>query len=192
MKLREHTIWLCGEHVLLRPMTEYDWGILLRWNSDPELLYYSEGDDVQSYSLEEIQGIYRGVSQAAFCFIAEVDSQPIGEGWLQKMNLQRILQQYPGQDCRRIDLMIGEKAWWGKGIGSEMIRLLTKFAFEQENADLVFGVGIADYNPRSLKAFQKVGFQIVETIEQPPGNKARYGYDVLLTRDHYETLRLRP
>jgi len=39
MKLREHTIWLCGEHVLLRPMTEYDWDSLLLWNSDPEVLY---------------------------------------------------------------------------------------------------------------------------------------------------------
>ena len=48
MKLREHTITLGSEKVILRPMTEADWDILLKWNSDPQVLYYSEGDDVQA------------------------------------------------------------------------------------------------------------------------------------------------
>jgi RimJ/RimL family protein N-acetyltransferase len=78
MKLREHTITLRSERVVLRPMTEDDWDILLKWNSDPQVLYYSEGDDVQAYSFEDIQGIYRGVSQSAFCFVAEVNHNPPG------------------------------------------------------------------------------------------------------------------
>jgi len=170
---------------MLRPMTEDDWDILLKWNSDPEVLYYSEGDDVQSYNLEEIQGIYRGTSQTAFCFIVEIKGVPVGESWLQQMNYPRILQKYPGRDCRRIDLMIGEKTLWGKGLGSEIIRLLVGFAFEQEKADLIFGCEIADYNSRSLKAFQKVGFRIVDAIQQPPGSKAYVSYDVLLSRGEY-------
>ncbi len=185
MKILPHNVILRGEKVTLRPMTEADWDILLKWNSDPEVLYYSEGDDVQSYNLEEIQGIYRGVSQTAFCFIAEVNERPVGEGWLQQMNYPRILQKYPGRDCRRIDLMIGEKTLWGKGLGSEIIRLLVDFAFEQEKADLVFGCEVADYNPRSLRAFQKVGFGVVETIQHPSGSKARISYDVRLSREEY-------
>jgi RimJ/RimL family protein N-acetyltransferase len=43
-----------GENIKLRPMTEDDWDVLLKWNSDPEVLYYSEGNDVTSYNLEEI------------------------------------------------------------------------------------------------------------------------------------------
>jgi len=189
MKLRKHPITLKSEKVVLRPMTESDWDILLKWNSDAEVLYYSEGDDVQAYSLEDIQGIYRGVSQAAFCFIAEVDGCPVGEGWLQQMNLPRILQKYPNQDIRRIDLMIGEKDFWGRGIGTEMIRLQTEFAFEQEHADRIFGCSIADYNPRSLKAFQKVGYTIVDTLEEPAGRKARFCYDVSLTHNQYKMIR---
>jgi aminoglycoside 6'-N-acetyltransferase len=134
MKLRSHTVVLRGPHVVLRPMTEHDWPILLKWNTDPQVLYFAEGDDVSAYTLEQIQEIYRTVSQSAFCFVAEVDHQPVGEGWLQAMNLARILTRYPGQDCRRIDLMIGEKAWWGRGLGTEMIELLTAFAFLTETA----------------------------------------------------------
>ena len=99
-------------------MTEDDWDILLKWNSDPEVLYYSEGDNITSRNLEEVQGIYRWVSQTAFCFMIEVGGMPIGECWLQRMNLERILEKYPNADCRRIDLMIGEKAFWGQGLGA--------------------------------------------------------------------------
>ena len=190
MKLREHFITLKSEKVVLRPMTERDWDILLKWNSDSEVLYYSEGDDVQAYRLEDIQGIYRCTSQTAFCFIAAVDNWPVGEGWLQKMNLPMIIQKYPDLDCRRIDLMIGEKDFWGKGIGTEMIRLLTEFAFEQEHADRVFGCAIADYNPRSLRAFQKVGYQILDRHEEPAGSKARFCYDLSLTVGQYEMIRI--
>jgi aminoglycoside 6'-N-acetyltransferase len=182
MELKTHSITLRGERLMLRPLTEQDWDTLLRWNSDPEVLYYAEGDDVSSYPLEDVQAIYRGVSQDAFCFMAELDGRPFGEGWLQRMNLDRILQKYPGLDCRRIDLMIGEKSLWGKGLGTEMIRLLTDFAFARERADAVFGCDIADYNPRSLRAFLKVGYQIDAVITRPPGGKARCGYDVVVQR----------
>ena len=52
-------------------MTENDWDILLKWNSDPDVLYFAEGDDVNSYTLEQVQQIYRGVSQKAFCFMRD-------------------------------------------------------------------------------------------------------------------------
>jgi RimJ/RimL family protein N-acetyltransferase len=164
-------------------MTEDDWAILLKWNRDPEVLYYAEGENILEHSLEEVQEIYRSVSQTAFCFIIEYNSAPVGECWLQRMNLERILRQYPGLDCRRIDLMIGEKVVWGRGIGTEVVQLLTTFGFESERADVLFGCDVADYNVGSLRVFQKAGFAICAKIEQPPDNKARYRYDLLLTRE---------
>ena len=180
MRLRSHDITLVGEHVTLRPMTEHGWDTLLAWNNDPEVLRYTEGDDVSGYDLAQVQQIYRTVSQHAYCFMAELDHRPIGECWLQEMNLERIRRMYPDRDCRRIDLMIGEKADRGRGFGSEMIRLLTTFAFAREHADSVFGCDIADYNVASLKAFQKAGYRVAERIEQPPGRRARYCWDLTI------------
>ena len=99
--IRVHEVLLTGDRVVLRPMTESDWDVLLRWCSDPEVLWFSEGDDVTSRPLDDVQMIYRRVSQSAYCFIIEVDGQPIGECWLQAMNLERVLSRYRGQDCRR-------------------------------------------------------------------------------------------
>ena len=100
-------------------MTEPDWDVILAWNNDPDVLYFSEGDDVRSRTLDEVHRIYRSVCSRAFCFIIEYEDRPIGECWLQEMNLQRIFKRYPGRDLRRIDIAIGEPQRWGRGLGTE-------------------------------------------------------------------------
>ena len=180
--LREHNITLRGERLVLRPMTENDWDIVQRWESDPEVLYYFDGDWIEERELETTQMIYRGVSRTAFNFIAELDGAPVGVCWLQKMNLERILKHFPGRDLRRIDLAIGEKSLWGEGLGTEIIRVLTEFGFEREHADAIFGCSIADYNPRSRRAFEKNGYTLFQETPQPEGHKARGEYDVVRWR----------
>ena len=101
------------------------------------------------------------------------------------MNLERLLVRYSGLDVRRIDLMIGEKNLWGRGLGTEVVGLLTSFGFEVEEADVIFGCEIADYNPRSLRAFQKNGYEVESELPQAEGSKARFRYDVTLSRERY-------
>ncbi|HHV78308.1 MAG TPA: GNAT family N-acetyltransferase [Firmicutes bacterium] len=163
MLLRQHNVVLegvtpLGAIVRLRPITEGDWPYLEKWNSDPEVLYFSEGNDIKSWSPEEVRSIYRTVSQHAFRFIIEYQGKPVGECWLQEMNLEEINAKYPRQDVRRTQIMIDEKNYWGMGIGSTAIRLLTEFAFISQGVDLIYIPGIADYNTRSMTAFQKTGF----------------------------------
>src|SRR5215475_10554686 len=166
MRLKEHGITLHGNQVTLRPMTENDWDVLLKWNSDPAVLYYSEGSDVKSYDLEQVQGMYRDVSQNALCFIIEFNGQAVGKCWLQRMNIERLLKRYSGKDCRRIDLMIGEKRLWGQGLGTDTIRTLSKYGFEEEGADMIFGL-VGDYNLRSISAFKRAGYEVDGEIEEP-------------------------
>jgi RimJ/RimL family protein N-acetyltransferase len=187
MLLRPHRIVLQGEFVSLRPLTEEDWELLLAWNSNPDLLYFTEGDDVSAYDLETVQLIYRTVSQKAFCFMIELNGQPIGEGWLQELNLERIQAQHPSKDCRRIDLMIGEKQLWGGGLGTDTIRTLTRFGFESERADLIFGL-VSDYNERSRRAFQRVGYEIDAEIPEPPGMKAKFTYDLVISQTKWNAI----
>lgn len=190
MLLREHDVTLHGALVTLRPMTEDDWALLAAWNSDPEVLYFSEGDDVTAYDLDTVQFIYRSVSQNATSFIIEYGDQPVGEGWLQRMNMRRILAKYPAEDCRRVDLMIGEKHFWGKGLGTDTIRTLTRFGFESEKADRIFGL-VSDYNERSWRTFQRVGFIVDEEVPEPPGMKAKISYDLMITRARWQAVNRR-
>ena len=186
--LRQHDVRLSDGPLILRPMTEGDWDILLKWNNDPEVLYYCEGANVTSRPLAEVQEIYRGVSQHAFTFVSELDGRPIGECWLQKMNLERILSRYPKKmDLRRIDLAIGEKEFWDQGWGTRIIALLIQFGFQECNADAIFGCDVGDYNPRSRRAFEKNGYVIDQMILQEPGQKSKEVYDMILTHQRYES-----
>ncbi|MCC6446055.1 MAG: GNAT family N-acetyltransferase [Armatimonadetes bacterium] len=185
MEFRQHSYRLCDGELVLRPFTEADWESLHRWNNDPEVLYYAEGGDVTHRDMADVRHLYTSASQAALCFIIECEGAAIGEGWLQAMNLDRYLHGFPGKGCRRIDLMIGEKAFWGRGIGTRVIRLLSAFAFAQ-NADILFGCDVADYNPRSLRAFEKAGYIVYATIPQPSGSKAGVCYDLMLRREDYD------
>jgi RimJ/RimL family protein N-acetyltransferase len=157
-------------------------GTLLAWNNDPEILRYTEGDGVIGYDLADVQQIYRGVSQNAYCFMAEIERRPFGECWLQHMNVERIVKQHQNEDCRRIDLMIGDKRYWRRGFGTEMIGLLTAFAFTWERADVIFGCEIADYNVASIRAFQKAGYTVVAKIKQPAESCAKYRGDLATKR----------
>lgn len=183
--IRDHRIKLIGERLVLRPMTEGDWDVLLRWNNDPDVLYWFEGYDVDSRSLDQVQRIYRGMSQKAFMFIGEYQDQSIAECWLQEMNLDYILEAHPGLDVRRIDLGIGKKALWGQGLGTEIIGLLTRFGFAEEGADMIFGPGIRDDNIRSLRAFAKNGYRQSTKRECEPDAKSRYEIDVAISREEW-------
>ncbi len=182
-RMREHTVVLRDGDLILRPMTENDWGLVLRINNDPALGYFTEGDDWHECTLDEVQRIYRSISQKAFMFVIQHEGHPIGECWLQQMNLVRLLDRYPGLDCRRIDLAIADKDRRGCGLGSRAIRLLVQFGFEQERADAIFACDVWDYNLASKRAFEKAGFAVVGVTEAEPGAKGRSKYDLAVFRE---------
>jgi len=194
LNIREHTITLKGEKVVLRPITEYDWDIIWQWNYNPDTLFFSEGRSLIKFSPSQIQEAYRHLSKEAFGFIIDVATKsafklnkeeriPIGDCWLQKVNAERILRNHPIKRCRCIDLLIGNTEFFNPKFSIDAIRALTKFGFDKENADIIFGCDIPDNNKQSLKAFQEAGYQIYDKIIQAPHKKYRYTYDVFLVKE---------
>ena len=191
--IKPHHVTLCSEsegmEIVLRPLTDADLPDLYRWNADPEVLYWAEGDDIEAYSPEDVEGIYGWISQESFCFAIEVDGLTVGECWLQKMNLPNVLALYAeNTDVRRIDMSIGEKSYWGKGIGTLFIGMLVKHAFECEQVD-VLHCFCEDYNIRSRRVWEKNGFTLVLTEEIPQPSKGKLQYHWRLTRDEYNERR---
>ncbi len=178
MRVRRHDVTLRAGAVNLRPLTEGDWGLVLGWWNDAEIAYFSDSNE-GAYSLAQVQGIVRGISRTAFCFVIEFEGRPVGECWLQQMNMERILRRYPGLDCRRIDIEI-QKDHWGRGIGSTAIGLLVGFGFETEGADAIFAMDVAGDNPGSRRAFEKAGFELYDTVEQPAGARASLSHDLVI------------
>ena len=89
------------------------------------------------------------------------------------------------KDCRPIDLIIGEKDYWNKGIGSEVIGMLTRFGFEDEHADAIFGI-VYGHNPRSRRAFEKNGYTLYQELASD-SPKADVEWDLMITRETFES-----
>ncbi len=88
-------------------------------------------------------------------------------------------------DVRRIDMAIGEKAYWGKGIGSEFIPMLVDFAFTSENVD-VLHCFCEDYNVRSRRMWEKCGFTLVLSEELPQPQKGKLQLHFRLTKEEVQ------
>lgn len=197
--IHTHDITLYGGRdiaIVLRPLCDAHLPYLYRWNADPEVLYWTEGDTDDrdlSYPPEAVHQIYGGVSQAAHCFLIEADGVPIGECWLQQMNLPDVRAMYPPAcDVRRIDMAIGEKAYWNRGIGTQMVRMLVDFAFNGEHVD-VLHCFCEDYNHRSRRVWEKNGFTHVLAEPLPQPQKGQWQYHYRLTRQEFiARRRIRP
>ncbi len=77
--------------------------------------------------------------------------------------------------CRRASfgILIGDKAAWGKGYGSEATRLMLRHAFETLNLNRVW-LHVYEYNQRGIRAYEKVGFRREGVLRQDTFRDGRY------------------
>lgn len=54
---------------------------------------------------------------------------------------------------------LGDKSYWGKGYGSDAVRLALRYAFAELNLYRV-SLEVFEYNQRAVRAYQKAGFTI--------------------------------
>lgn len=187
--IKTHDITLYGGNdtykIVLRPLSDEHLPYLYKWNSDAEVLYWTEGDDVEGYPPEVVHKIYGGSQEECLYFAIEVNGEIVGECWLQKMNLPNVKALYADNtDVRRIDMSIGEKDYWGKGIGTLFIGMLVKYAFESEQVDVLHCL-CEDYNIRSCRVWEKNGFTLALTEEIPQPSKGKLQCHWRLTKDEY-------
>jgi len=189
--IKTHDIILYGKingyNIVLKPLCDEYLPFLYKWNADSEVLYWTEGgeDIVRSYDKETVHDIYGGVSQNNPCFLIEINDKPIGECWLQRMNLPEVKAMYDDSvDVRRIDMAIGEKDYWNKGLGTKFVGMLIEYAFNVEKVD-VLHCFCEDYNIRSRRVWEKNGFKLIlsEPLEQP--QKGQIQHHFRLTRDEF-------
>jgi len=86
-------------------------------------------------------------------------------------------------------IMMGEKQYWGKGIGSESSMLLLKFAFYERNFERIWA-HILESNIGSLKMFEKCGYKSEGLLRNSVYKNGRYQNQVVMSilRDEFDIL----
>jgi len=58
-----------------------------------------------------------------------------------------------------VGIGIGERDYWGKGYGTDAMKLCVRFSFMELGAHRV-SLGLFEYNPRALRSYEKAGFRL--------------------------------
>lgn len=58
-----------------------------------------------------------------------------------------------------VGIAIGERELWGKGYGTDAMRVIVRYAFTELNLHRV-SLDVFEYNPRAIRSYEKVGFKI--------------------------------
>ena len=69
--------------------------------------------------------------------------------------------------------MIGDKTEWGKGYGTQAIRLFVDYLFKEVNLHRVF-LRVYETNPAGIRCYEKVGFQHEGTQREAIFKHGRY------------------
>jgi len=141
-----------GPGVVLRPLRREDLRRLREWFKDTEMVRLSFGLSGDDPVLEQIARDYMkelAGRLASAVAIETLDGRHIGFiRWTIK-----------GDDSRvaRLGIMIGERRYWGGGLGTEALRLFIRYLFEKKAIETI-DLDTAEFNERALHCFEKCGF----------------------------------
>jgi RimJ/RimL family protein N-acetyltransferase len=77
-----------------------------------------------------------------------------------------------------VGIGIGERDSWGKGYGTDAMRLILRYAFDELNLHRV-SLGVFEFNPRAQRSYEKAGFK-VEGRERGAIHRDGKRWDVIL------------
>ena len=178
---------LTGKLVALRAFERDDMRLLHEWQNDEELMRLARSFPDHTISLEAVIARYdkavKGESFADRDYIIQEKSsgKPIGWGGIS-------IQQWTRRaTAGEIGLAIAEKAYRAKGLGTEVVGLLLREAFEQLNLHRVGWWTYAE-NEGSLALARKMGFREEGRVRDSVFFDNRYHDSIVLglLKDDYE------
>ncbi|GAA5345117.1 UDP-4-amino-4,6-dideoxy-N-acetyl-beta-L-altrosamine N-acetyltransferase [Planifilum fimeticola] len=142
------------ERIRLRKMTTEDAAIYHKWRNDPDVMR-TTAPLLDVYRMEEteefVQQVILGSPSSKCYFMIEKQSEkPIGV--ISLINID-----YKNRNAECI-IDIGEKAAWGKGYGTEAMKLLLDYGFLEMNLHRI-SLRVFSFNSRAIKLYEKLGFQ---------------------------------
>ena len=146
---------IIGERIRFRAAEASDLPIFTAWLNDPEVRY---GISIfLPMSLDEEQRWYSKVfdrPKEERPFVIEANTPA---GWQMIGNCALFDIDWVARGAE-LGIMIGEKAFWNQGYGTESVRLLCRVGFAQYNLNRVY-LRVLRTNPRAVRSYEKAGFQ---------------------------------
>ena len=144
-----------GERIYLKKLTilnateEY-----CGWLNDPEVNIYLE---TRECTTDDLKKYIKKKSEQKNCLFLGIywkeNDKHIGTIKLEPIDYKK--------SAATMGIMIGDKNYWGKGVGGEAVNLLTNYAFQQLGLKEM-NLGVMATNQRALRLYEKCGFKVYE------------------------------
>jgi diamine N-acetyltransferase len=182
--------YLYGERIRLRAVEKEDIPTFLRWINDVDvtenLVLITPWSHTQEERWYEAM-LKRHIAEHALVIEVKVDEDeqiyyPIG-------NCQFIDINWRNRSAE-VGIMIGEKSYWGKGFGTEVMRVLLTHGFNSLNLNRIWLRVIAE-NRRGIRAYEKAGFVHEGIFRQDEYRQGKYHdvYIMSVLKDEWENNR---
>jgi len=146
-----------GELVRLSAMDADEIGTSFsRWSRDSEFRRLLDSGAAQTFSQKD----------AKKWLEKELDEQSIDQHWfsIRKLDDDALLgdidlyvDDWPARDTY-VGLGIGRRDFWGKGYGTDAMKVIMRYAFAKVNLKRVT-LTVFEYNPRAIRSYEKAGFR---------------------------------
>ncbi|MEX2228162.1 MAG: GNAT family protein [Dehalococcoidia bacterium] len=143
---------IAGPRMHLRPIAEVDLPDIVRWLTDPDVVRYY-GDPPASLERARTDYLEPDVNPT-WRFVIELEGRGVGE--------IQYYHAYAGADytwSAGIDIFIGEPDARDRGVGTEAIRTMLAFLFEQKHVHRVT-IDPEVANARGIRCYEKAGFRL--------------------------------
>jgi len=152
--MTEHKAYLRGSKVYLRPLERADLNeTYLGWLNDHEVTRYLEAGAFPE-TMQDLEKFYQGVtgsrSEVIFAIADSKSHRHVGNVKLGPINWVHRRAMF--------GIMIGEKKFWGRGIGKEATRLVVEYGFQRLNLNRI-GLGVLAAHEAAIRCYQAVGFK---------------------------------
>jgi RimJ/RimL family protein N-acetyltransferase len=127
-----------------------------RWQRDSEYFRLLASEASYPYSVRAIKSwIEKDVEKdppsfSLFLIRTLEDNRLIGETGLDAVR--------DGRGDTFVGIGIGEREYWGKGYGTDAMRIILRYAFMELNLHRV-SLDVFEYNPRAIRSYEKAGFK---------------------------------
>jgi FMN-dependent NADH-azoreductase/GNAT superfamily N-acetyltransferase len=151
--------------ILIRDFSESDLPLMLKWLTDERVLEYYEGRDA-NYTPETLAEDYLGELPGGFRVIFEYEGAPIGYGQAYRLSGDMFDEyDYPetGRAVFAMDQFIGEPEYWGRGIGTAILKLMCAYLKDERGAERIL-LDPHKRNGRAIRAYEKAGFRIIKSL----------------------------
>lgn len=165
---------IIGEHINLRALQRQDRNKVLEWVNNPEIKKLIGGIFPISEIEHEKWFESRVLDPINKLFAIELSQNNTIIGIIGLKNVDLI------NRSSEIYVYIGDKEYWGKGYGTESIKLLVEFCINELNLHRLY-LYVFDYNKRAIASYKKVGFKIEGVLRDSLYRYGKYHNSLLMS-----------